>query len=283
MDTKKCPYCAEDIKAEAIKCKHCGEWLDVPRTDTGHSASDSGVSTQRPPRDDGVGEEVETTHVEDAPPPGASPESRTFTFIDFRWGGKRQVTGLDACIKLCTRGVIRPDTKVKDDWEYVWKYARDMHALAPYLAEPPAASYATSRAITQRPSPGAHGGQPGKHYGGIGRPGFFFSLIGLLVLTVAVRGYTDYHPDLAPVYLLVSLLIFIPVIYRLKNTGMNPWWSLLLLVPLVNLAIVLPCFACPEGYRDTKVLDVTGKGICLLVIGLFVLFAAFAAYEIAGT
>lgn len=31
-ETKRCPYCGEEILAVARKCKHCGEWLEEKRT-----------------------------------------------------------------------------------------------------------------------------------------------------------------------------------------------------------------------------------------------------------
>jgi|GEM_PF-6235193 len=35
-DEIECPYCAEKIKAEAKKCKHCGEFIDLQMRETTH-------------------------------------------------------------------------------------------------------------------------------------------------------------------------------------------------------------------------------------------------------
>jgi hypothetical protein len=32
MSSKDCPYCAEKIQNDAIKCRYCKEWLDNPKS-----------------------------------------------------------------------------------------------------------------------------------------------------------------------------------------------------------------------------------------------------------
>lgn len=110
---------------------------------------------------------------------------------------------------------------------------------------------------------------PPRHYGGIRRLPYFgygFLLNIAINIVQAVAGAAEV-PVVALLMIPISLGGAIALAWqRCKNIGMNPWWSLGLLVPLLNIFVGIRCIAYPEGYEDHKTLDTPAK----VMIGIFV-------------
>lgn len=115
-----------------------------------------------------------------------------------------------------------------------------------------------------------------KIYPGIGRLAYVglalacFPIIGGIAWALRSSGF-----DSRPFNLLVMIVILaawfgLPA-YRLKNCGYPSWYALGMVVPLVNIWVYTICLAAPAGYADTKKLDLPGKIIAGVAVGLLVL------------
>jgi uncharacterized membrane protein YhaH (DUF805 family) len=58
---------------------------------------------------------------------------------------------------------------------------------------------------------------------------------------------------------------------RLHNIGVSGWWSLLLLVPIVNILLTVRCSIFPEGYADHRQLDFAARVILWFILGQVVI------------
>ena len=139
----------------------------------------------------------------------------------------------------------------------------------------PQASVVTADAAIQTP----------RHYVGIQRLPYLGIMIGLAIVHQGPIARVAAADSSGVATLMVTLLFivvcFISAYYRLKNIGMNPWWCLLILVPIAHLLVVIRCLAFQEGYADTKKLDTAGKVI--IVLGFFVLVIVAVVINVMGS
>lgn len=107
-----------------------------------------------------------------------------------------------------------------------------------------------------------------------GRSVYLFSMLSISIAIVYIRGIipmNSYMTYLSEIIWLIFAFTF--TVGRMRNIGMNPWWSLLLLVPFVNFIQFVICLIRQNGDIKPQKLDKVGKIllIMVLIISLFVI------------
>lgn len=113
-------------------------------------------------------------------------------------------------------------------------------------------------------------------YGGLKRlPYFGYGFLMILVQSLAEAAEV---PIIVLLMLPVSIVGAMALAYqRCRNIGMNPWWCLDLIVPILNIFVWIRCLAYPEGYKDHKTLDTPAKVVILGILIMPVLIFGVSA------
>lgn len=112
-----------------------------------------------------------------------------------------------------------------------------------------------------------------EHYEGIGRLSYIVlrPLLYLILFVPLILASIIFLGSEAVAWgalIVVTILLIRLHCLRFKNIGMSPWWTLALMVPLLNLPLYLMLHVCPAGYAKTKKLDLTGKVLGVFLIGI---------------
>lgn len=111
-----------------------------------------------------------------------------------------------------------------------------------------------------------------RKYGGINRLEYFVALI---CYNIAIAGIVFLFPDwdfeyiFSPANIVFTLIGVALIFLRFKNTGQNPFWSLLALMPIVSIIVSVIALVAQPAYIDTKKVDKAGKrNFFVLIIGV---------------
>jgi hypothetical protein len=108
-------------------------------------------------------------------------------------------------------------------------------------------------------------------YPGLDRLNYFLATFGLIFACSAGMIWAGPQSVVGQV-LNIALMIGLVVarVYRLKNIGVSQWWSFLMYLPFVNLALSIFVLAAPPGWGQTRRFDRTGYAIVAICVGLFI-------------
>ena len=113
-------------------------------------------------------------------------------------------------------------------------------------------------------------------YGGIRRLPY---LVGWLALCFLLALAGSWHAGILALVCLVATLIL--TCYRLQNIGMSQWWALLWLVPIANYFVLVRCLMIPEGFANSRKLDIGAKVFVVLVVGCSLCAVSMVVFDVA--
>jgi uncharacterized membrane protein YhaH (DUF805 family) len=119
--------------------------------------------------------------------------------------------------------------------------------------------------------------------GGLGRLSYWLAAIAIILVEAFLEWLGLLSGGILSTFVLFGALTWLSV-YRHWNIGVSGWWSVLLLVPVINVFYGVYVSAVPPGYARTRKLDITAWVLIFFqvaILGLMLFLMGVGLAEIA--